>query len=125
MRPRMELLAACGILCALSGCGTKTVVVAPAPGPVVVRGSGPPPHAPAHGYRRHHQSGCELQYDKTIGVYVVIGRTATYFHDDSFLRLHSGSWQVSASLEGPWKKTDVAAIPPGLQKKHHGKKPKA
>jgi hypothetical protein len=121
----MAFLAACGIFCTLSGCGGKTVVIAPVPHPVVAHPSGPPPHAPAHGYRRHHQSGCELQFDKSLGVYVVIGRTATYFHDDSFLRVHGGTWQISASLEGPWKSKDMAGIPPGLLKKHKGKKPKA
>ena len=31
---------------------------------------GPPPHAPAHGYRHKHQHGVELEYDSGIGAYI-------------------------------------------------------
>jgi hypothetical protein len=90
------------------------------------RGIGPPPHAPAHGYRHKHQ-GTTLAFDSKIGVYVVVGHADLFYSDGRFLRLDAGSWQVSASLSGPWKAYSLASVPPGLRKAHpvkvkrHGK----
>jgi hypothetical protein len=122
--PRLtQLLFASALVVAFAGC--HTAVVAPRPiEPVVVRQPGPPPHAPAHGYRRKHPSGAELRFEASLGVYVVVGQTEVYFHDGWFIRIRSGAWQVSAALEGPWKPRDVASIPAGLRAKHHAKKPK-
>ena len=44
------------------------------------RGYGPPPHAPAYGYRHHHQ-GARLAFDSKLGVYVVLSQN----EDDWFL----------------------------------------
>ena len=35
--------------------------------------TGPPPHAPAHGYRHKHPDGVELVYKSNIGGYAVVG----------------------------------------------------
>jgi hypothetical protein len=118
-----ELLAALVIVVTLGGC--QGVFLAPRPSePVVVRQPGPPSHAPAHGYRRKHQSGAELRFDASLGVYIVIGHTGIYFHDGWFIRMHSDTWQVSATLGGPWKPRAAEWVPPGLRSKHHAKKPK-
>jgi hypothetical protein len=57
--------------------------------PTEVRASenGPPAHAPAHGYRAHHQ----YQYYPSASVYHDAGR-GLYFY------LSGSNWQVSASL---------------------------
>ncbi len=106
--------------------GCQGIVLAPrASEPVVARKSGPPSHAPAHGYRHKHQTGAEFQFDSHLGVYIVEGNTDIYFHDGWFVRIRSGIWQVSAALGGPWEPRSAEWVPPGLRSKHHAKKPKA
>ena len=108
----------------LSGC--QGVVLAPHPGKLVFHHkAGPPAHAPAHGHRHKHQSGPELLFDSGLGVYVVVGHTNIYFHDDWFIRVHNGSWQVSATLDGSWQAKSAAWVPSSLRSKHHGKKQKS
>ena len=81
------------------------------------KGHGPPPHAPAHGYRHHHQ-GAKLAFDSKLGVYVVAGHVDRFYSDGHFLRLHAGSWQVSASLRGPWSPYPSGSVPRGLRSSH-------
>ena len=51
------------------------------------KGNGPPPHAPAHGYRHKHQHGVELVYSSELGVYVVVGFPNHYFSEGHYFRL--------------------------------------
>ncbi len=119
-----ELFAALVIVVTVVGC--QKIVLAPrSSAPVVARQSGPPSHAPAHGYRHKHQTGAEFRFDSHLGVYVVEGNTDIYFHDGWFVRIRSGIWQVSATLDGQWKARSTNWVPPGLRSKHHAKKPKA
>jgi hypothetical protein len=118
-----ERFAALVIVVTVMGC--QEIILAPrASEPVVARKSGPPSHAPAHGYRHKHKSGAEFRFDSHLGVYIVEGRTDIYFHDGWFIRIRSGIWQVSASLGGEWKARSANRVPPGLRSKHHAKKPK-
>jgi hypothetical protein len=79
---------------------------------------GPPPHAPAHGYRhKHHHHGVELVFDSGLGLYVVVGRTGYYYDRDHYYRVVEGAWQVSVSLDSGWKATSHKRLPPGLAKK--------
>ncbi len=93
----------------LTGCNTLGVGVqgpgpAPPPHKVKYKRHGPPPHAPAHGYRHKHYRGHELEYDSGIGAYIVVNVPETYFGNDLYLRLSTdGSWMVSAVLEGGWR----------------------
>ncbi len=85
-------------------------------------GQGPPPHAPAHGYRAHH-SGGELSYDSGLGVYVVVGHAGHFYADGRFLRLRGDLWEASKSLGGPWHATSTRSLPPGLTgKRGHSSK---
>ncbi len=119
-----ELIAALVIVVTVVGC--QGIVLAPrANEPVVARTSGPPSHAPAHGYRHKHQTGAEFRFDSHLGVYIVEGKTDIYFHDGWFVRIRSGVWQVSATLDGQWKAQPDNWVPPGLRAKHHAKKSKA
>jgi hypothetical protein len=85
---------------------------------VVDRQTGPPPHAPAHGYRHKHHQGVNLVYDAEIGVYLVMGHDHCYFHKDSFYRFTNGSWEVSVGIDGKWRTIPGKKVPPGLKKKH-------
>jgi hypothetical protein len=82
--------------------------------------AGPPPHAPAHGYR-HKQHGVELVFDSGIGVYVVVGHPNHYHDGKRYYRLSGQSWQVSARLHGAWVTIASEKVPAGLRgkpKKH-------
>jgi hypothetical protein len=81
------------------------------------RGYGPPPHAPAHGYRYHYQ-GAILAFDAKLGVYLVVDHPHHFYSDGRFLRVHAGSWQVSSTLAGPWHPCAPSSLPPGLRKPH-------
>lgn len=117
----VALLGSCVIVVTLTAC--YHVVVRPSGDEgVVAKETGPPPHAPAHGYRRKHQGGAELVFDAPLGVYVVVDQTEIYFSDGWFIRFRNGGWQVSASLGGPWKPRDADRVPPGLRETHHAKK---
>ncbi|MDH5358015.1 MAG: hypothetical protein OEY48_06110 [Gammaproteobacteria bacterium] len=84
---------------------------------------GPPPHAPAHGYRHKHQQH-DMIYDSGIRAYVVVGWLEHYFDEGFYFRFRDGRWQMSASLnDGEWKDARDHDVPKGLWKarKHKGK----
>ncbi len=108
---------------AVMGCG-KTVHLRSSSGSSIeTPRQGPPPHAPAHGYRHKHQNGVTLVYDSEIDLYVVSGHTGVYFHKDSYYRQHDGGWQLSVQVDGPWKVASSKKLPKGLKnmKKNSGK----
>ncbi len=86
-------------------------------GPALAQGRGPPPHAPAHGYRHKLPNGAELIYDTGIGVYVVAGLADLFFSSGLFYRFINGSWKASAGPGGPWTRVTIAAVPVGLRLK--------
>lgn len=82
--------------------------------------AGPPPHAPAHGYRhKHHaQAGeIELVFDSGLGVYVVVGWPGHYYNDGHYYREADGVWHVSSRLDAGWAALSAKKLPPGLAKK--------
>ena len=120
----LVLLMAAGWLLVLAGCGssppaTKTVVVAKAPAKTA--GHGPPPHAPAHGYRAKY-NGVDLVYDSGIEVYVVTTVKGRYYWGDHFYRRRGNVWLKSKSLGGQWVAVGKSNIPVALRtgkaKKH-------
>lgn len=84
------------------------------------KSNGPPPHAPAHGYRHKHQHGVELVYNSELGVYVVIGFPDHYFCQDHYFRLAGENWEISTHITGPWIVAENNVLPAGLKVK--GKK---
>jgi len=97
-----------------SGC-TQLVVQEPAPHEVS-RGHGPPPHAPAHGYRTKTQQGTELVFDRGLGVFVVVGLPGAYFWGDSYYRQGGGGrWERCDRLDGAWAPIVETSLPPGLR----------
>lgn len=80
---------------------------------------GPPPHAPAHGYRhkhRHHDRDVQLVFDSDLGVYIVVDLPNHYYWDGHYLRIQGSQWYASASLEGDWERRSDESLPPGLKK---------
>jgi hypothetical protein len=76
---------------------------------------GPPPHAPAHGYRHKHGDGVVLVYDSDISVYVVSGYKDVYYYNNNFYRMYKNRWQSSRHIDGPWRQSTEKNVPPGLQ----------
>jgi hypothetical protein len=102
----------------ITGCETVTVRDSH-PG----KGYGPPPHAPAHGYRHKTRRGAELVFDSGLGVYIVVGLPDHYYSDGRYYRYHRGYWEYSPDLDGPWHGRDKKKLPPGLSKKYDGEHP--
>ena len=121
----MRKLAIVLLAAALSACFVVAPDRAPAPGHKHSRGHGPPPHAPAHGYRAKTPQGVNIVFDTQLGVYVVVDLPDRYWIDDRFFRKGSSGWTVSASLDGPWKACATADLPKGLQGGKPGKSGKA
>lgn len=87
---------------------------------VVVSKKGPPPHAPAHGYRHKHEN-VVLVFQADLGVYLVDGHKGYYYHEGEFYRSHKGKWQASAHFNGPWKKVSESKLPKNLNGIQHAK----
>lgn len=133
MGPLARALLAGFVLAVFAGCvhhhhGRRHVpsTVAEPTGPVVAK-RGPPPHAPAHGYRhKRRQDAVDLVFDSGLGVYVVVGLHDHYFHADRYYRLAGGAWQVSLRINRGWTALEASALPPGLAKRRgargHGKR---
>jgi hypothetical protein len=89
-----------------SACSTRKVVYKEgSSGPVVVQeepGHGPPPHAPAHGYRAKHDDAV-LVYDSHLDVYVVSGHRDCYYSAGQYFRFVDGNWEWSVSVSTGWK----------------------
>jgi hypothetical protein len=111
-RLALSLALACLVGIPLMGC---VVVDAPHEG---YHDEGPPPHAPAHGYRRTHQ-GHDLMYDSDLGVYVVVGLSNVWFLDGSYFRLADERWELSVGANGPWRVAAISAVPARLVEKRH------
>ena len=112
--------ASLALILVLTACGSSNLKVRhrSTPDQVVVVKTGPPPHAPAHGYRHRHEGKVNMTYDAGLGVYVVIGARDCYFHDDHYLRLARSGWEMSLSFGGPWQPSPTKSLPPGLAKKY-------
>jgi hypothetical protein len=82
---------------------------------------GPPPHAPAHGYR-HQKGPVDLRWDAHLGVYVVIGHPHHFFHDGRYFRRAGNHWERCGSWKkAAWKRIDGAEVPGALAKHYRGK----
>jgi hypothetical protein len=86
---------------------------------------GPPPHAPAHGYRHHH-GPVDLRWDAHLGVYVVIGHPHHFFHDGRYYRRSGDHWERCGKWEkANWKRIAGADVPGPLATHYRGKGGKA
>lgn len=74
-------------------------------------GYGPPPHAPARGYRQKYH-GYDLEYDSDLGAYIVLGMTGVYFIDGIYYRPANNGWYYSDRPDSGWH-TYRKKTPPG------------
>lgn len=111
---RTAIALGAGLLLALgSACVHPQPGPAP-PGHAKVKRAGPPPWAPAHGYRHKHASGVELVFDAGMGVYAVLGHPGHFFHDGRFFKRRGRSWAWARSWHGPWTLAHELEVPAGL-----------
>ncbi len=88
-------------------------------------GGGPPPWAPAHGYRHKHAHGTDLHFDARLGVYLVVGHPHVFFHDGHYFRRAGSHWERCGDWrKARWKRVDAHVVPGGLVKHYEPKGPK-
>ena len=127
---RLLLPAACSTLILLiAACAPLSSITIGTSGHPTVKHHqhGPPPHAPAHGYRhKHHHQGqdLELAFDSDLGVYVVIGMPNRYYWNGYYLRIDGDQWYASVDLNKHWEKRSDDSLPHGMKhhKRHHKSK---
>jgi hypothetical protein len=134
----MRFVRSISLLVAAAGCGgllacgpVHSVTVGrgdpPPSGPPVVHegnGHGPPPWAPAHGYRRKHQRAyqhgertVDLVFDSGLGVYIVVGVPNYYYWNGMYIRLNAGSWYRAPYLDARWSPCPNDELPGNLRSK--------
>ncbi len=127
--PKLAIVLVAASLAACVAVGSDpTPTPARAQGPAKSQGHGPPPHAPAHGYRAKTPQGVDVVFDTQIGAYVVVSLPGNYWLDDRYYRKGDSGWVVSANVEGPWASCPFDSLPKGLQagaSKKNGKSKKA
>jgi hypothetical protein len=123
MKHKYSFLLAAALICAsivLLSCRSSTVRRSSGH----KRVHGPPPHAPAHGYRYKYQ-GVELVYDSERGVYVVVELPNHFYFKGHYYRHRDSQWEIGLHVDGPWEVVSEESLPPGLRGKKKGKgKPK-
>ena len=115
-----QLLTAAGLLLiflSVAGCTSTHVHRDTHPGPAVIATHGPPPHAPAHGYRTRAMDGSIIVFDVSVGCYEVVGWTGIYYHGGHYYRVRDGRWERSMRLDRGWGPPGRAPVPPGLRGK--------
>ncbi len=125
----ITLLAVAAVtLAALGGCAKRThhdssTVVVTSNDDTSRVGHGPPPHAPAHGYRHKMRDDTALAYDADLGVYVVIGTSGVYYHSERqlYYRMKGSTWEASASLSDGWRRVSDDALPGKLASAQKGR----
>jgi hypothetical protein len=113
MKFKLSFLSIVVLVCAalmLASCSCPTVGIGSG------RKNGPPPHAPAHGYRHKHH-GIEIIFDSEWGIYVVVGFPGHYYYKGHYYRFHEAHWEMGIHIDGPWKAVSVKSLPPGLRNK--------
>lgn len=84
---------------------------------------GPPPHAPAHGYRAKHRQH-NMVYDSRVGAYVVSGYRDYYYLKDRYYRYRDGDWSFNDDIDGRnWDHIDYDQVPYKLRNSKSTKSP--
>lgn len=95
----------------LPGCSTKGVMTGQP------EQKGPPPHAPAHGYRRKNRDGLTITYDSNVGVYILLNYPMHYYWDGKYYRKNKNKWESTKDIKKKWKKIKKQKLPEGLKSK--------
>lgn len=112
---RRNFIHQAGVACLIlmvPGCYPASVAV----GPQQSRG-GPPPHAPAHGYRHKNRDGLEMRFDTGLGVYVVLRHPLHFFWNGIYYRKRGNLWETSRKMNKKWKSIKKQKLPKGLKNK--------
>lgn len=83
---------------------------------------GPPPHAPAHGYRQRFGDVSHV-YEAPLGVFLVLGYPHTYFLDGWYYRHINGYWERCPRLDGRWARAESRHVPGRLVARYAGSPP--
>lgn len=78
---------------------------------------GPPPYAPAHGYRATYHTH-NMVYDSHLGVYVLLGLPDHYYYDHVYYRYNRDNWYYRHNDKDKWRKYDKRKLPAGLARKY-------
>lgn len=106
----------------IAGSGPSITALSGGAGTAVAAGkTGPPPHAPAHGYRYKHHNGVVFVFDFGLGLYKVSGHKSVYYHERHYYRLRNGTWHIGDKIDGKFKVIKVSKLPPGFHKKWKNK----
>jgi hypothetical protein len=81
------------------------------------RGYGPPPYAPAHGYRTKIH-GHNMLYDAHLGVYVLLDLHDHYYHNLVYYKYNKKNWYYRQHDKDKWRKYDKRKLPEGLSRKY-------
>ncbi len=57
--------------------------------------------------------GVKSHWDQRLGVYVLDGKTNTFYRQRTYYQWDSG-WNWSTQPDGPWQATDSSGVPAGL-----------
>ena len=95
----------------LPGCSTKGVMTDQP------EQKGPPPHAPAHGYRRKNRDELTITYDSNVGVYFLLNYPMHYYWDGKYYRKNKNKWESTKDINKKWKKIKKQKLPKGLKSK--------
>jgi len=79
---------------------------------------GPPPHAPAHGYRAKHEKA-DLRYDSKLRCYEVVGHRDHYYQDGVYFRWTPNGWEASATISGEWGTVTIERVPDRLRGRYN------
>ena len=79
---------------------TKPVTPSQKPMPRTSASFAPPPGGASH-------------WDPRLGVYVLEGKTNTFYRQRTYYRFNNG-WSWATSPDGPWQDTDSSGVPGGL-----------
>ncbi len=111
---RSALILAILSITLFSGCRTVAVIPVSTHTTVTHTRHILPPHAPAHGYRHHHND-YDLVYDTDFGAYVVLGYDGIYYYNNLYLRFYNGYWQTTPRLNGTWGHAEHRHVPGKLK----------
>lgn len=83
---------------------------------------GPPPHAPAHGYRYHYRDhGVSLVFDSHLRLYLVLDFPGYYYHHGYYYHWDDYHWLRSKHFRRGWQHFDQKHLPKKLYKRHYHK----
>ncbi|MDG9882757.1 hypothetical protein CSV86_015895 [Pseudomonas putida CSV86] len=97
------------------------IETAPRPGPVIKPGPGTPKPSvtptpkpmPRTSASFAPPPGGASHWDPKLGVYVLEGKTNTFYRQRTYYRWNNG-WSWATNPEGPWQDTDSSGVPGGL-----------